>query len=57
MVMEEIVNQLIICDIVVWNGIIVKWGAAIGHYTPGDLIRLATDNEVEAFKEKQQNGN
>lgn len=57
MVMNEIVTQLIICDIVVWNGVIAKWGAVKGHYTSGDLIRLATDDEVETFKEKQQNGN
>lgn len=43
------------CDIIVWNGIITRFGCI--HMTSNEDIRLATQEEKELFKDKQRNGN
>lgn len=50
---NKLTESFITCDIVVWNGVIAKWGSVRDHYAEGDMIRLAERPEVQQFKEKQ----
>lgn len=56
MVKDNFTYTFISCDIIVWNGIIARYGNIDKHMIPGDLIRLADDQEKETFKEMQRNG-
>jgi hypothetical protein len=53
---NDFISQLISCDIVVWNGVIAQYGSVKGHMSHGDMLRLATDEEIKKYKTKQQNG-
>jgi hypothetical protein len=50
---KELIDSLIICDLVVWNGVISEWGTIKHHYTEGDMIRIADDEEIQQYKDKK----
>lgn len=53
---KESLAQLISCDIIVWEGVITRYGSVKSLIEEGDSVRLATVEEINNYKEKQ-NGN
>jgi hypothetical protein len=53
MVEDKFTDQLIATDIIVWNKVISRWGSVKEFYREGDLIRMANEQEIEQYKEKQ----
>lgn len=53
MITDSLTYTFISCDIVVWNGIITRFGSIKVNVAS---IRLANEEEKETFKNKQRNG-
>ncbi len=47
---KEFIASLISTDIIVWNGVICRWGSIKEYYCSGDLVRMADDNETDLYR-------
>lgn len=53
---KDFINQLISTDIVVWNGVVSRWGSVKEFYREGDMVRKPDDQEMEHYKNMQKDG-
>ena len=50
---ESLKNQLISCDIVVWNGVVTRYGSIKDLVDDNDDFRVATPDEIVSFRNSQ----
>ena len=50
---ESLKNQLISCDIVVWNGVVTRYGSIKDLVDNNDDFRVATPDEVVSYRNSQ----
>lgn len=50
---NDLIQSLISSDIIFWNGVVTRYGCVKSFVKTGDLLRIATEEEIEHYRISQ----